>query len=132
MTEQNGQNPFADEAIAANTPPGAEGPVGTGVEGADDILEADRARDAQDASFDAADVPETLSADELTAAEQGNREGDEMVAEGNSAGENIELAGDAANLDTVGDPGFATPELAADLEGNSAQTPGEDPLAGRP
>lgn len=132
MTEQTGQNPFGDEAIRANTPPGAEGPVGTGVEGADDILEADRARDAQDASYDAADAPDPVGADDLTAAEQGNREGDEMVAEGNSAAENVELAGDAEGVDTVGAPGFESPEIAAELDGNSATSPGEDPLAGRP
>ncbi|MCS6711705.1 hypothetical protein JSY14_06605 [Brachybacterium sp. EF45031] len=66
--------------------PGSEGPVGSGVEGADDILEAERAarEDGTDGNLPvgaAQSLPGGGGADDATAAEQGNREGDEMQAE---------------------------------------------------
>ncbi|SLM88733.1 hypothetical protein [Brevibacterium yomogidense] len=62
------------------TEPGAEGPEGTGIEGADDALVdlEDDAGPIGDASGSVSDA----SPDLATAADQGNREGDEMLAEG--------------------------------------------------
>jgi hypothetical protein len=89
--------PAQDESSNADldaTAPGAEGPIGTGTEGADDILETDRSRDAEEESYDEPDYPSDLGEDEQTAAEQGNREGDEMSDDGEGASEIDELAGD--------------------------------------
>lgn len=82
-----------EDRVENATEPGAEAPAGSGIEGADDILETDRDRDRdpEDASDDAADLPDELAEDEITAAEQGNREGDEMISEGDDLEEEIEL-----------------------------------------
>jgi hypothetical protein len=60
--------------------PGAEGPPGSGVEGADDALveSTDDAGEIGDASGSGSD----LAADLQPAAEQGHRAGDEMVSDG--------------------------------------------------
>lgn len=68
----------ADEALASGVEPGADGPEGTGIEGADDALLDAGARDDE---LDAPDVSEEFSADSATAADQGNRPGDEMVSD---------------------------------------------------
>ena len=61
--------------------PGADGPEGTGIEGADDVLvEADGLDDELDAPV----VSDEFSADSQTAAEMGNRPEDEMVADDGS------------------------------------------------
>ncbi|SLM87875.1 hypothetical protein [Brachybacterium nesterenkovii] len=61
--------------------PGAAAPVGSGVEGADDLLEADREPSAQDAPVGAVGtLPGQAGQDDATAAEQGNRDEDRMVA----------------------------------------------------
>lgn len=61
--------------------PGAAAPVGSGVEGADDLLEADREPSAQDAPVGSVGTfPGQAGQDEATAAEQGNRDEDRMVA----------------------------------------------------
>lgn len=81
----------------AHTPAGAAGPVGSGIEGADDALEADRGHDREEipAGFDT--VPGTQVPDDETAAEQGNREGDEMVSEG----DDVQAFDDAADADAA-------------------------------
>lgn len=58
--------------------PGADGPEGTGIEGADDEL-----LDAQglESENDAPDVSEEFSTDSSPAAEQGNRRSDHMIAD---------------------------------------------------
>lgn len=63
-----------------DTEPGAEGPEGTGIEGADDVL-GDLEDDAGPIG-DASGAVSDASADLETAADQGNREGDEMLSEG--------------------------------------------------
>lgn len=61
--------------------PGAAAPVGSGVEGADDLLEADREPSTQDAPVGAVGtLPGQAGQDDATAAEQGNRDEDRMVA----------------------------------------------------
>ncbi|GEM_PF-6890773 len=61
--------------------PGAAAPVGSGVEGADDLLEADRAPSTEDAPVGAVGtLPGQAGQDDATAAEQGNRDEDRMVA----------------------------------------------------
>lgn len=72
-----------------------------GIEGADDILEADRERDADELSDDAADYDLEIGEDESVAAEQGNREGDEMVSEGDDPAEVAELGGDDLDIDAI-------------------------------
>ena len=58
--------------------PGADGPEGTGIEGADDALVEDT---DQDDELDAPDVDGEFDADPVAAAEQGNRPEDEMVTD---------------------------------------------------
>ncbi|HLR45018.1 MAG TPA: hypothetical protein VK065_07510 [Brevibacterium sp.] len=72
--------------------PGADGPVGTGVEGADDVLvDAD---DDAGRIGDASGSPSGRAEDDAPAADQGNREGDEMVDEGDDASLASDMAGD--------------------------------------
>ncbi|GAB2541617.1 hypothetical protein [Brachybacterium huguangmaarense] len=85
--------------------PGADGPVGQGVEGADDILEAEREHEDPDDDLSAlggfGDVEDEFGEDDSAAAEQGNRDGDEMVSEGDDAGEVEMLDGDDADVDAI-------------------------------
>ncbi len=86
--------------------PGAEGPVGTGIEGADDALleDTDSAEgDPEMIDDNAPGVPDELSVDETSAAEQGNRDGDEMTSDGEDEAEVAELAGDDLNVDALAD-----------------------------
>jgi hypothetical protein len=115
-----------DDASTPRVEPGAEAPEGSGIEGADEILEEERDRDAEDDSFEDPDYPSDLGEDQSTAAEQGNRDGDEMVSEGDDVQEVSELDGDAEDIDTVG--GLEDEIVdAVDLDGTDG---GEDPLAG--
>ena len=82
--------------------PGAEGPEGTGIEGADDALIDDAGWDDEQ---DAPALDGDLDTDPITAAEQGNREGDEMVSEGDAASEVAELSGDDLDVDALADDG---------------------------
>ena len=70
--------------------PGAEGPPGSGVEGADDALveSTDDAGEIGDASGSESD----MAADLQPAAEQGHRPGDEMVADGDDPSEAADLS----------------------------------------
>lgn len=88
--------------------PGAEGPAGTGVEGADAAFELERREEetAQDRSDEAPDFPDELGEDLTPAAEQGNRDGDEMVAAGQDDAEVAELSGDLRDVDALEDDGI--------------------------
>lgn len=115
-----------DEDDEDETEPGAEGPAGSGVEGADDILEAEREHADGEDRFDM-DLTDELGEDDSAAAEQGNRDGDEMVSEGDDPEEVSELDGDTEDVDALG--GVTEDEAAdgVDLDGTDG---GEDPLAG--
>ncbi|UVI36843.1 hypothetical protein [Brevibacterium spongiae] len=80
--------------------PGAEGPVGTGIEGADDALIDDTSWDDE---TEAPDLDGEFDADPVAAAEQGNRDGDEMVSDGDDDFEVAELAGDDLDVDALAD-----------------------------
>ena len=87
----------------ANTPyvePGAEGPEGTGTEGADDALIEDAGRDDEN---DAPDLDGEFDTDPIAAAEQGNRPGDEMVSDDEDSAEVAELSGDDLDVDALAD-----------------------------
>ncbi|MCG7310675.1 hypothetical protein [Brachybacterium sp. ACRRE] len=116
-----------DEDEDPDVEPGAEGPEGTGVEGADDILEEERDRDAEDDSFYDSDYPSGLGEDDSAAAEQGNRDGDEMVSEGDDAEEVSELDGDTEDVDALGGVDEDIAADGVDLDGTDG---GEDPLSG--
>lgn len=58
--------------------PGADGPEGTGIEGADDALLEDSGEGDE---LDAPDISGEFSTDSATAADLGNRPGDEMLTE---------------------------------------------------
>lgn len=83
--------------------PGAEGPEGTGTEGADDAL-------IEDAGWeDEADAPALsgeYSSDSMTAAELGNRPGDEMVSDNEDESEVAQLSGDDLDVDALADDGI--------------------------
>lgn len=110
VTPQGSEDPAAESSLesAGDDPeedevqPGAEGPVGTGTEGADDALEADRASDAERDALDMADYDDEFGQDEAAAGEQGNRDGDEMVSEGDDASEVTELTGNDDDIDAIG------------------------------
>lgn len=116
-----------ESSLEAAIDDGAEGPRGTGVEGADDILEEGRDRDAEDASFDRSDYPSALGEDDSAAAEQGNRDGDEMVSEGDDPEEVAELDGDDEDVDAIGGIDEDVAAEGVDLDGTDG---GEDPLSG--
>lgn len=78
--------------------PGAKGPAGTGVEGADDALIDDAGWD--DVPYDEDEIDDTD--DVLTAAEQGNRDGDAMAAQGDDSWEISDMSGDDLNVDALG------------------------------
>lgn len=90
-----------DEAPAPGVEPGADGPEGTGIEGADDAL----LEDADQGELDAPDLPGEFSTDSSTAAELGNRPGDEMVSEDEDEAEVTELAGDDLDVDALAEDG---------------------------
>lgn len=81
---------------------GAEGPEGTGIEGADDEL-----MDAQglESGNAAPDIPDEFSSDSTPAAEQGNRRSDHMISEDHDEDEVAELAGDDLDVDALADDG---------------------------
>ncbi|SMX74599.1 hypothetical protein [Brevibacterium antiquum] len=78
--------------------PGADGPEGTGIEGADDALLEDSGEDDE---LDAPDISGEFSTDSTTAAELGNRPGDEMVSDDEDEAEVAELAGDDLDVDAL-------------------------------
>lgn len=92
--------------------PGAEGPPGSGVEGADDLLvdPEDDAGEIRDASGSASDLSNDLQA----AAEQGHRVGDEMAAQGDDPSQVADLSGDELNIDALADDGA---ERVDDVDG---------------
>lgn len=81
--------------------PGADGPEGTGIEGADDAL----LEDADEDELDSPDSPDEFSTESATAAELGNRPGDEMVTADEDEDEVAELAGDDLDVDALADDG---------------------------
>lgn len=119
--------------------PGSEGAYGTGVEGADQIMEDERVRASGDEINEWADFGDEFGEDDSAAAEQGNRDQDEMISEGDSLREVEQLSGDDWNVDTVGDSDVPADErrLAegtdrfGDAAGLDGSVDGEDPLAGR-
>lgn len=115
MTEQFSDEQFSDEQID-------DGQVGADREEARDAAAAEQAWGDPDAAF-----PSGLGADDATAAEQGNRDGDEMAAEGYDPGELADLAGDDQDLDELGGVRRDESAAAVDLDGTDG---GEDPLAG--
>lgn len=88
--------------------PGAEGPVGSGIEGADDAL-IDEA--GWDDEADAPGLDREFDTDPVTAAEQGNRTGDEMVSDGDDDFEVDELTGDRLDVDALADDGVDSVEV---------------------
>lgn len=90
----------ADETSDPAVEPGAEGPEGTGIEGADDEL-----LDAQglESGNDAPDIPDEFSTDSSPAAEQGNRRSDHMISEDQDDAEVTQLAGDDLDVDALAD-----------------------------
>lgn len=82
--------------------PGAEGPEGTGIEGADDALIEDAGWDDEQ---DAPALDGDLDTDPIAAAEQGNRDGDEMVSYGDDDSEVAELSGDDLDVDALASDG---------------------------
>lgn len=91
-----------ETASAPYVEPGAEGPEGTGTEGADDALVEDAGREDEN---DAPDLDGEFDSDPITAAEQGNRPGDEMVSEDDDNAEVAELSGDGLDVDALDDDG---------------------------
>lgn len=90
----------------ASTPfvePGAEGPEGTGTEGADDALVEDT---GMEDDADAPALSAEFSTDSTAAAELGNRPGDEMVSEDEDNAEVAELSGDDLDVDALADDGI--------------------------
>ncbi|NNG18823.1 hypothetical protein HJ590_04415 [Naumannella sp. ID2617S] len=85
-------DPGADED---DIEPGSEGAYGTGVEGADQILEDERVRTSGEEINEWADFDGEFGQDDSAAAEQGNRDQDEMVSEGDDPLEVDQLSGDA-------------------------------------
>lgn len=93
----------SDDESAPSVEPGADGPEGTGIEGADDALvEAEGVED----ELNAPDLPGEFSTDASPAAEMGNRPGDEMVSDDGDEAEVAELAGDDLDVDALADDGI--------------------------
>ena len=88
--------------------PGAEGPLGSGIEGADDALIDDAGWDDE---AEAPGLDGEFDTDPVAAAEQGNREGDEMVSDGDDDLEVEELAGDQLDVDALADDDIAPDEF---------------------
>jgi hypothetical protein len=91
--------------------PGSEGPEGTGIEGADDALINDAGWEDEN---DAPGLDGEFDTDPTSAAEQGNRDGDEMVSDGDDDFEVAELDGDDLNVDALADNGI---EEVANIDG---------------
>lgn len=92
-----------DEAADPVVEPGAEGPEGTGIEGADDALIEDVGWEDEN---DAPALDGELDTDPIAAAEQGNRPGDEMVSDDDDSAEVAELSGDDLDVDALADDGI--------------------------
>ena len=82
--------------------PGAEGPEGTGIEGADDALVDEAGWEDEN---EAPGLSDEFNTDQSPAAEQGNRLGDEMVSDDDDEFEVAELDGDDLNVDALADDG---------------------------
>lgn len=91
-----------DEPADVPVEPGAEGPEGTGIEGADDALIDDAGWDDEN---EAPGLSDEFNTDQSPAAEQGNRVGDEMVSDDDDEFEVAELDGDDLNVDALADDG---------------------------
>ncbi|MBM6591374.1 hypothetical protein [Brevibacterium sp. RIT 803] len=92
-----------DASSAPPVEPGAEGPEGTGIEGADnELLDA---KDMESGNA-APDIPDEFSTDSSPAAEQGNRRSDHMVSEDHDDAEVAELSGDDLDVDALADDGI--------------------------
>lgn len=91
-----------DEPDDALIEPGAEGPEGTGIEGADDALVDDAGWEDEN---EAPGLSDEFNTDQSPAAEQGNRVGDEMVSDDDDEFEVAELDGDDLNVDALADDG---------------------------
>lgn len=119
--------------------PGAEGAYGTGIEGADQILEEERVRNEGTEAEEWGDFEDADGRDDSAAAEQGNRDEDEMVSGGDSR-ETAELGGDDLDVDAVAESDDPDDEVrlagGLDVDGEGADASGavlgEDPLAGGP
>ena len=96
------ENPY--DTDAGEEPQDFTGP--DGVESADRILELERERDAATRSEDAADFPRELGEEDSAAADQGNRDGDEMISEGDDLDEVSELDGDDEAVEAFEDEPF--------------------------
>lgn len=92
-----------DGPAEAAVEPGADGPEGTGVEGADDALIEGAGWEDEN---EAPDLSDEFNTDQSPAAEQGNRVGDEMVSEGDDDFEVAELDGDDLDVDALADDGI--------------------------
>ena len=95
--EPDDEDPFVE--------PGADGPEGTGIEGADDALIEDAGWEDEN---DAPDLDGEFDTDPIAAAEQGNRPGDEMVSDDDDGDEVAELAGDDLDVDALSEDGLDT------------------------
>ncbi|SMX86205.1 hypothetical protein BI49514_01937 [Brevibacterium iodinum ATCC 49514] len=93
---------IGDEPAEAPVEPGAEGPEGTGIEGADDALVDDAGGDDEN---ETPGLSDEFNTDQSPAAEQGNRVGDEMVSDDDGEFEVAELNGDELNVDALADDG---------------------------
>ncbi|SDT11520.1 hypothetical protein SAMN04489752_3400 [Brevibacterium siliguriense] len=91
-----------DEPADAPVEPGAEGPEGTGIEGADDALVDDAGWEDEN---EAPGLSDEFNTDQSPAAEQGNRVGDEMVSDDEDEFEVAELDGDDLNVDALAEDG---------------------------
>lgn len=120
--------------------PGSEGAWGTGVEGADQIMEDERVRTSGDEINEWADFSDEFGEDDSAAAEQGNRDQDQMTSAGDDEREVEQLGGDDWNLDSVGEGDLPADErrlaegvdLYDEAAGLDGSVEGEDPLAGGP
>lgn len=144
VLDENGE--LVDDDDDDGVQPGMTGPVGTGVEGADQALDDDReeaagaeggqdyivfGEDQRDVDFE-----DEFGQDDSAAAEQGNRASDQMVAEGEDAREVLDLDGDVDDIDVIDEEDDLGVEKdldeslpGADIDGSIG---GEDPLAGEP
>ena len=93
---------IADEPDDVPIEPGAEGPEGTGIEGADDALVDEAGWEDEN---EAPGLSDEFNTDQSPAAEQGNRLGDEMVSDDDDEFEVAELDGDDLNVDALADDG---------------------------
>lgn len=94
-------DPYAEYDEGEDVEPGAEGEFGTGVESADQILEDERVHAEGDQLEEFGDFADRYGADDTAAAEQGNRDEDQMVAEGEDYREVAQLGGDDRDIDVI-------------------------------